>query len=407
MKPNADMITKILHNFRVNGKFDHDQLIIGRGVDEQLQLMITDTIGIRYVPNGESNPNIEYTNDGITWNPFRGTDSAGITYEPIEFNASHLSSDGKITIQHNFNDKNVLCLGYTPQPKEIEYLDNQLVLDYSDQNGSNLTGAVWFVNSVQSMLVVPSSVEFLDEQYEGNLIANITLGTEANKIESGDLIMTKDSDGSWTYNDNFNHGGWWCLCGQDCCGAFGCAKRDNVWQISCGCDDGYVGKTLPLNTNLVGYSADSQLGTNILSLVIKKQINDVVQEYPPSQIYVDTSGHPYAMDEYNEANGWYVLDAAIKDDITINPDNLTDCRNRTWRRTTDTGYEFVIQYMSTETSWHIDCVKHPSGTDAYDCLYISKSPENATSPWLITMWEDYDMIGMWENIVTLDEPTTN
>lgn len=301
MKPTADMLTSILHNFRVNGRFNQDQLIIGRGVDEILQLMISDTVGIRYTPgdtgertftiqgtttdhhpvfddevvlhpypkpsndftnyyvlaeedtiwiseefpdpeypgqhyvmfigseqsgaphqwmiiniaqgnedydlnwssvsstyyflgsqegvtwsNGEasvypespndfgtrgflgvqpvlfemsnqvgSDPKLEYTNDGNTWYPFSASGSVNIEYEPIEFDQSYLSSDGKITIQHDFNDKNVLCLGYTPQPKEIEYLDNQLVLDYSDQNGSNFTGAVWFVNSAQSMLVSP------------------------------------------------------------------------------------------------------------------------------------------------------------------------------------------------------------------------------------------------------------
>lgn len=300
MKPNADMITKILHNLRVNGRFNQDKLIIGRGQDEQLQLMISDTVGIRYTPGvtGErtfslqittpdthpvwgtavtlyphpkpsnsytnrtvlasstmvwiseplpdfpttvfammvttdntenvapamaqrwslrsldynetnqdvdwenssetilvcgndtitwsgdeasmypSSPNdwnttgsvgsqpvafnmnategsaakLEYTNDGSTWYEFGGTSSVDLTYEPIEFDQSHLSSDGKITIQHNFSDKNVLCLGYTPQPKEIEYLDNQIVLDYSDQNSANLSGAVWFIGSQQSML---------------------------------------------------------------------------------------------------------------------------------------------------------------------------------------------------------------------------------------------------------------
>lgn len=172
MKPNADMITKILHNFRVNGKFDQDRLIIGRGVDEQLQLMITDTIGIRYVPNGGSNPNIEYTNDGNTWHGFGEQGTVDLTYEPIEFNASHLSGDGKITIQHNFNNKNVLCLGYTPQPKEIEYLDNQLVLDYSDQNEENLTGSVWFVNSLQSMLIQPYTSTYV--------ISGCTIHPEAN-----------------------------------------------------------------------------------------------------------------------------------------------------------------------------------------------------------------------------------
>lgn len=305
MKPNADMITKVLHNFRVNGKFDQDQLIIGRGVDEQLQLMISDAIGIRYTPSvagertftiqgtttdnhpvfddevvlyphpkptneftnyyvlaeedviwiseefpdpdfpgqhyvmfigseqsgaphqwmlinisqgdedynlnwssasptyyflgsqegvtwsdGEASvypesPNdfgtrgylgvqpesfsmtntegsdakLEYTNDGTTWYPFGESGSAGIIYEPIEFTGDDLQDDGTIHVQHDFNDKNVLCLGYIPQPKEITYLDNEIVLDYSDQNSSNLVGAVWFVNSKQEMLVVPVAPE--------------------------------------------------------------------------------------------------------------------------------------------------------------------------------------------------------------------------------------------------------
>lgn len=332
MKPNADMITKILHNFRVNGKFDQDRLIIGRGVDEQLQLMISDTVGIRYTPkvtgertftilgttdhpvfdetvtlypyskpvndftnswvradedviwisdkftdpdfpntryimyiggaggpmpnqwrvhtigssdtgiygvdwnnatntpdflgaqenvtwsNGEasaypsspsdwstsgyqgvqpasfsmtntegSDPKLEYTNDGTTWYEFGGQGSVSLTYEPIEFNASHLSSDGKITIQHNFNDKNVLCLGYTQQPKEIEYLDNQIVLDYSDQNSSNFTGAVWFVNSAQSMLVVPEAPE------PRNLPENLTSNTSDSNWSLVRFVVNRDN----------------------------------------------------------------------------------------------------------------------------------------------------------------------------------------------------------------------
>ncbi len=102
---------------------------------------------------------LEYTNDGSTWCEFGGQGTTSITYEPIEFTGSDLSSDGKITIQHDFNNKNVLCLGCTPQPKEITYLDNKIVLDYSDQNSSNLVGAVWFVNSKQEMLVVPVAPE--------------------------------------------------------------------------------------------------------------------------------------------------------------------------------------------------------------------------------------------------------
>lgn len=106
-----------------------------------------------------SDPKLEYTNDGTTWYPFGGTGSAGITYEPIEFTGDDLQDDGTIRILHDFNNKNVLCLGCTPQPKEITYLDNEIVLDYSDQNSSNLVGAVWFVNSKQEMLVVPVAPE--------------------------------------------------------------------------------------------------------------------------------------------------------------------------------------------------------------------------------------------------------
>lgn len=106
-----------------------------------------------------SDAKLEYTNDGTTWYPFGGSGSAGITYEPIEFTGDDLQDDGTIHIQHDFNNKNVLCLGCTPQPKEITYLDNEIVLDYSDQNSSNLVGAVWFVNSKQEMLVVPVAPE--------------------------------------------------------------------------------------------------------------------------------------------------------------------------------------------------------------------------------------------------------
>lgn len=350
MKPNADMITRILHNFRVNGRFNQDQLIIGRGQDEQLQLMISDTVGIRYTPevagertftilgttdhpvfdetvtlypyskpvndftnswvladedviwisdkftdpdfpntryimyiggaggpnpnqwrvhtigssdtgiygvdwnnasntpdflgaqenvtwsNGEasaypsspsdwstsgyqgvqptsfsmtntegSDPKLEYTNDGTTWYEFGGQGSVSLTYEPIEFDASHLSNDGKITIQHNFNDKNVLCLGYTPQPKEIEYLDNQIVLDYSDQNSSNLSGAVWFVNSKQEMLVVRLAPEILTVTGAGSSDVNGTYNLVA-ESEWSSCISDEDlagvTSGSAYLNEN-------------------------------------------------------------------------------------------------------------------------------------------------------------------------------------------------------------
>lgn len=40
MKPKADMITNILANLRVNGKFAQDNLVVGRGIDEQIFLQI-------------------------------------------------------------------------------------------------------------------------------------------------------------------------------------------------------------------------------------------------------------------------------------------------------------------------------------------------------------------------------
>ena len=130
--------------------------------------------------------------------------------------------------------------------------------------------------------------------------------------------------------------------------------------------------------------------------------NEPTIDGPPDQIYVNTTGNSYGS-EYNEANGWYVLDDTPNSNITVDPDNPFDYRNRTWKRTTNTGYEFVIQYTATGTSWYIVCEKHPTVVYEYD-LYMSKSPANATSPWLITTWEDRSMGGEWQNIITLDDP---
>lgn len=156
MKPNADMITKILSDLRVNGKVAQDRLLIGKGSDEVLTFG-SGNLKVRYTPqvngNGPSSQKLEYTTDGSTWHALgEASSGATVVYEPIEFDQTYLDSTGKLHIQHNFNNKNVLCLGCTPQPKEVEYLDNELVLDYSDQSSAGFTGAVWFINSQQSML---------------------------------------------------------------------------------------------------------------------------------------------------------------------------------------------------------------------------------------------------------------
>lgn len=302
MRPTADMLTKILTNLRVNGKFDQDQLIIGRGIDEELKLMFSNNTGIRYTPtvtgertfqvqmmstdnhpvygipvtlypqpkpvndytnlnvlaesttvwvsepledfpttviammvtsddtenvaeamakrwsirslnyntnsheidwNGSSgtvlicgkdeitwvgdepslyptspsdwnttgylgvaplsfsmsntegsDAKLEYTTDGSTWHSLAGASGGGtVEYEPIVFTHTDLQPDGILKIQHDFNDMFPMCLGYTPEPRNLTLLEHQIVLDYNDQNGSNLSGAVWFVGSKQSMLM--------------------------------------------------------------------------------------------------------------------------------------------------------------------------------------------------------------------------------------------------------------
>lgn len=173
MKPNADMITKILSDLRVNGKVAQDRLLIGKGSDEVLTFG-SGNLKVRYTPqvdgNGPSSQKLEYTTDGSTWHSIGEAPSeATVVYEPIKFTDYNFDRTSKIHIQHNFNNKNVLCLGYTVQPKEVEYLDNELVLDYSDLSERSAkitratdpvwgwTGFVWFINSQQSMLSGGSS----------------------------------------------------------------------------------------------------------------------------------------------------------------------------------------------------------------------------------------------------------
>ena len=140
------LLTEVLNNFTVNNKFVNDKFIIGNGQEEIITLKFSNnenSAGIRYTQNG-----LEFSNDGIIWNSFDSLST--INYEPIEFTKSNLDSNGKLHIQHNFNNKNILCLGYSITPKDIEYQDNEIIFDYSDQ--STVSGAIWFINSTQNML---------------------------------------------------------------------------------------------------------------------------------------------------------------------------------------------------------------------------------------------------------------
>ena len=145
------LFTEIINSLSVNGNFAQDKFIIGNGIDEIIELKLNNSASIRYTPgeNGAANL-IEYSNDGIIWNSFDNNNS--IEYEPIEFTESNLTS-GLLTINHNFNNSNIMCLGYSVIPKDITYQDNSVIFDYSDQ--STISGAVWFINSAQNMLANP------------------------------------------------------------------------------------------------------------------------------------------------------------------------------------------------------------------------------------------------------------
>lgn len=144
------LFTEIINSLSVDGKFVQDKFIIGNGKDETITFKLNESnAAIRYSPNDGGI--VEYTNDGVIWHKFGETTQSTINYEPIEFTETNLDSNGKLHIQHNFNNKNVLCLGYSVMPKDIEYQDNEIIFDYSDQ--SNVSGTVWFVNSLQNMMI--------------------------------------------------------------------------------------------------------------------------------------------------------------------------------------------------------------------------------------------------------------
>lgn len=118
-----------------------------------------------------------------------------LAFEPIEADGSYLSSDGKLTIQHNTNNKFVLALGFTETPKAIDYQMNTLILDYSDRDKSSFNTTVWFVGSKQTMLVAPATPSTMNVSGAGSSEANGTYTTETPPA-SLDEISTASS-GLW------------------------------------------------------------------------------------------------------------------------------------------------------------------------------------------------------------------
>ena len=119
-----------------------------------------------------------------------------LAFEPIEADGSYLSSDGKLTIQHNTNNKFVLALGFTETPKAIDYQMNTLILDYSDRDKSSFNTTVWFVGSKQTMLVAPATPSTINVSGAGSSEANGTYTTETPPA-SLDEISTASS-GLWS-----------------------------------------------------------------------------------------------------------------------------------------------------------------------------------------------------------------
>lgn len=134
----------------IGGAISQKNISIGDGGDIITFLFNTGAAnppGIRYTQQGW-----QYSIDGTTWLPFDNYIS-----EAIPFTILDLDDNGILHIQHNFNNKYVLGLHSTVQPRQITYTDNELLLDYSDQNVLFDGGVVWFVGSKLSMLVSQSN----------------------------------------------------------------------------------------------------------------------------------------------------------------------------------------------------------------------------------------------------------
>lgn len=159
------MKQKLTHNtllMSLAGRIKQEQLKIGTGTGSSVGVYFdigsTNKPGIRYTKTA----GWEYSTDGTTWLSIGGG-GAGLTFEPVEFTAAHLTN-GVLTIAHNLNNQYPLGVGYSVEPKQITYKDvNTLEFDYSDQGESFTGGAIWFIGSKQSMLpTVPEEPEVPD-----------------------------------------------------------------------------------------------------------------------------------------------------------------------------------------------------------------------------------------------------
>ena len=244
------LLTEVLNNFTVNGNFAQNKFIIGNGKNEIIELKLSNSAAIRYNPTTSS---IEYTNDGTAWNSFNNTET-NIEYEPVEFTESNLIN-GLLTINHNFNNPNIACLGYSVIPKDITYQDNSLIFDYSDQ--STVSGAIWFIGSKQNMIKnnypdYDSSVSAINVNYVGNTTD-----------QTFSFTLQNNSNGSFQNIDTPDYVVDKCFCEGTCCidggvpiitvgnnSASGAAATKNKVFIMCG--SAIVGEFC-----VIGYIEDS------------------------------------------------------------------------------------------------------------------------------------------------------
>lgn len=151
----TDLLTTLIDNIKVGGKFNQSQILLGRGVDEQITIHLDGgSAAIRYLPATVSDSaKIQFTSDGTNW---ISLGESAADYEPILFRSTDLDSSGLLHIQHNLGS--ITGLSYTMEPRDINISGSTITLDYSNCDIMFSQQAVWFNGSRQNMLVATDLV---------------------------------------------------------------------------------------------------------------------------------------------------------------------------------------------------------------------------------------------------------